>query len=67
MNIQCEDHIPSLGAYWLQGKIVNTRCTREAKWEVSVNPPTEKHDGKIRLCDLCNSSGLVEFTRKLIG
>lgn len=38
-------------------------CDREAKWEVTVNPPTEQSDGKVRLCDVHNRTDYIGFPR----
>ena len=62
--MECENYILSTGAYFLQGKKVHKKCTREAKWIVTVNPPKEDKDGKVRLCDHCNKWDYKIFPRK---
>lgn len=63
--VQCEDtHLDMFSE--LAGERRLIRCTRVAKWEVAMNPPSADNDGKRRLCDLCNSGSLVGFTRERI-
>lgn len=41
-------------------------CTRDATWEVSVNPPSAESGGKVRLCDMHNLTDYIGFTRSPI-
>lgn len=61
--MQCENTVQCLGSYFIKGERVNVRCTGEARWIVSVNPPSEKSDGKVRLCDHCNKFDYRVFPR----
>ncbi|TDR27791.1 hypothetical protein [Aquamicrobium defluvii] len=61
--MRCENYVPSMGAYWLEARVVPVRCGGEAKWEVSVNPPRNGNDGKVRLCDHCNRFDYQTFRR----
>jgi len=63
---QCENSVDDLGAYFLQCQRVPVRCTRKATWIVTVNPPSEKRDGKIRLCNHCNRFNYLYFKRERI-
>lgn len=64
--MQCENIIPSVGAYFFEAKIKNVRCDGIAKWVVTVNPPSKENDGKVRLCDHCNKFDYLTFPRKTI-
>jgi hypothetical protein len=61
--MQCENRVPALGAYFLQGRIVHVPCNGVAAWEISVNPPTAERTGKVRLCDHCNKFDYLSFPR----
>ena len=64
--MQCENIVDDLGAYFLQCKRVPVRCKGEAKWVVSVNPPSKDRDGKVRLCEHCNKFDYLTFKRERI-
>lgn len=62
--MQCENYTLSPMDYFLAGERRHKRCTSEAKWIVSVNPPNSERDGKVRLCDHCNSFDYRTFPRE---
>lgn len=64
---QCDAATEDGAAFWLEGRIKMVRCTRPAKWVVSVNPPnTQGLPEKVRLCDLCNQFKYHGFTKEAL-
>ncbi len=54
--MQCEEHVPNAGAYWLATRIVLERCRRIATCVIYFRPPKPGDDGGRRMCDLCAKS-----------
>lgn len=61
--MKCENRIPDVGEYFVQGRRTLRRCDGEALWSVRVNPPSAKSDGTVNLCDHCNRFEYLYFPR----
>jgi hypothetical protein len=65
--MQCENTISDVLAYFTQAIRKNVPCRGEAKWIVTVNPPRDGNDGKVRLCDFCNRWDYLTFPRQSLA
>lgn len=65
--MQCQNTVSDALTYFTRAVRVNVPCKGEAKWVVTVNPPREGNDGKVRLCDFCNKYDYLSFPRVALG
>lgn len=65
--MQCQNTVSDALTYFTQAVRVNAPCKGEAQWIVTVNPPRDGNDGKVRLCDFCNKHDYQGFPRVALG